>query len=320
MSGSQTLGYFQSVGSTVSGAFSNVSSLGDAVNAFGTVASLFGGGAAVTLGSMSFSGWEVPDDMSTGGAQTHTIHKRIGGGRLIVVAGPDEDAIKFKARFLGSNAMQRMASLDTIRKSGVAQKLTVNSLTFNVLVSKCAFKVRRPNHVEYDITVEFLNPPAATAAKQTLVGSVLGDIKSATGIDVAGTLGTVQTAMGQAAPLLNGLSAISPALGTKLGGILGQASTLSGGLLSAANGNMAGLGVAASAVIGSSQALNIITGLSTIAPTIATASATGAFVSRAATSVASASGTSPTVSQTADVTANAAQPVGSSTVTVTRPV
>jgi hypothetical protein len=57
--------------------------------------------ATVTIGGISLSEWEIPERINFGGKQQVTVHKLIGGNRVIDAMGPDPDDVRWSGRFRG---------------------------------------------------------------------------------------------------------------------------------------------------------------------------------------------------------------------------
>jgi hypothetical protein len=93
-------------------------------------------GAPVTLGSVTFTGFEIPDSMPFGGQMQTTVHKLPGGARVIDAMGPDPRDIEFSGKILGPLAAPRARQIDAIRLAGQPVDLTWGDFSFSVVVSE----------------------------------------------------------------------------------------------------------------------------------------------------------------------------------------
>lgn len=92
----------------------NLSGIISALDALGSAA-LSG---PVTLGSMQFQGFEVPEVIEVGGDQAMAIQRMAGGARNIQSMGSDPNKITLAGIFMGPNALARSEALDRMRVAG----------------------------------------------------------------------------------------------------------------------------------------------------------------------------------------------------------
>lgn len=108
--------------------------------------------ATVTIGGISLSEWEIPEKINFGGRQEHTVHKLIGGNRVVDAMGPDPDDIKWSGRFRGPTALQRANALDALRSAGAELPLIYLNKFMTVLISEFRADAERPYEIPYSIT------------------------------------------------------------------------------------------------------------------------------------------------------------------------
>jgi hypothetical protein len=154
---------------------------------------------ALTLGSVVFRDFEIPEKVPLGGKQAGKLHKLPGGVRIFDAQGPDDNNITWKGRFRSNSAIGRAQQLDSMRRAGRAVDLDVLGLSYNVLIDEFKFDILRPYEVEYEITLIVIEDNSqgldfmdALGGLDELVGadvsegmSLLGGIADA--VDVAAT-------------------------------------------------------------------------------------------------------------------------------------
>ena len=146
----------------------------------------------LTLGSVVFADFEVPESIRAGGAQAMLTHKYAGGTRTVDTTGPDDDGIPWSGWFEGSNALSRCLTLDQMRRAGASVSLTWSQYSYTVVIKKFSWDFRRFYHIGYSIELEvvqdLLNPPQGTQSS----GAVLGTTASQNDIG-DGTVSNVNT-------------------------------------------------------------------------------------------------------------------------------
>src|SRR5581483_8564154 len=105
------------------------------------------------LGPMVFDNFSPPERMPFGGKQSLTVHKYVGGSRVIDTTGPDDMDIQWSGFFFGSDAMANAQTIDALRIAGGSLPLVFGGLSYTVVIAAARFEIRRfPNWVEYSIT------------------------------------------------------------------------------------------------------------------------------------------------------------------------
>jgi len=75
----------------------------------------------------SFVGFELPEQISTGGKHNLVVHSLVGGTRIVDALGAEEEDISFKGRFRGQTAIARARFLDSLRQGGKPYRLIFSS-------------------------------------------------------------------------------------------------------------------------------------------------------------------------------------------------
>ncbi|MDR3736032.1 MAG: hypothetical protein P4L10_10915 [Acidobacteriaceae bacterium] len=258
------------------------------LSAIESAGQLFGGYGQVTLGPVQFSGVEVPESISLGGAQKLITFEKPGGQRTIQAMGRSDAPMSWAGYLEGPNAESRMQLLDSLRQSGAVIQLAFGQSSFKVVVDSFLASYKRSNWIPYRITVTVLQDNAASLASSppSLLDSLNSDLNSAAGFDVAAA---AQSAITDAVSVVNVAGALglnTTAWTNAVGGLL-TAQGLIGTEQLAATGSIAGVVSAAGTVgnmLGVTQignAASALTGVLSTTQTLAATTQAGAYVSRA---------------------------------------
>lgn len=154
----------------------------------------------VTIGTVTLSGWELPEKMPFGGAQTTVVHKFPGGGRVVDALGRDDRDVAWSGYLRtddNSDAMSRAMMLDAIRVAGNAVSLTWGSYSATVVVSQflCDYAMQGAL-LPYSMTCVVVSAGSAAAAAPSTQSAVSSDLSSAAGqTDLsAGSAGSIASA------------------------------------------------------------------------------------------------------------------------------
>ena len=118
----------------------------------------------VVLGTVALQGFEVPDSAPWGGAQALTVHKLIGGARIIDAMGVDDRAISLKGTFLSPDADARALQIDKLRKAGQSVPFSYANHVYLVVIKEFLPAFERPDRVPYTLTLEVLQDQTQPAA------------------------------------------------------------------------------------------------------------------------------------------------------------
>jgi hypothetical protein len=122
---------------------------------------------SLTLGTIAFTEWELPETIPFGGKQAYTIHRMSGGARIIDALGPDDTNIGWSGRFFGTTAELRARRVDLLRRSGKAVLLSWSSFVYEVVVTAFRGDFTQSFNIPYQIEV---------AVVRDVVSDVLGPL------------------------------------------------------------------------------------------------------------------------------------------------
>lgn len=244
----------------------------------------------VSIGDFIFQGFEVPESIRWGGQQSLTVHKLVGGQRVIDAMGPDDDDISWSGIFLSSDASDRADQLDQMRIAGVQQTLTFAGRSYDVIVRHFRADQRKLNHVPYSIVVTVLNDYGPNQQDPSALSQVTEDINNALGFDITDALSEAQNTLNTVTPVLVPLVALvgGTSAATSVATGLGTAQGFVNAGADLANGQIAGITNAASSVgnvIGATTAKDANNNMATAGSATATAAMAagmGAYIGRAA--------------------------------------
>lgn len=163
-----------------------------------------------TLGSVTFTGIEVPESVQYGGNQNLIVQKLPGGWKVIDDGGNDPLTINMRGIFLGSDAKPKSDAITQMRMAGKTVAFTAAAQTLRVKIRAFTCEYRRMGYyIPWQITLEVY--PSKTSSHpdptQTLKGGIGGAISTLTkGIsDVANIgsamAGSAQAVLGQITPI-----------------------------------------------------------------------------------------------------------------------
>jgi hypothetical protein len=161
--------------------------------------------APLVLGTIVFTGFEIPESMPLGGEQMLAIRKLPGGTRDIQAMGRDDADRHWSARLRGPNAQARAQELDTLRIAGTQQILSWGSYRYTVVIRSFTADCRQPTEIPYSIScavISDLSNPIAEVPVDTDF-AISSDLNGATGLSdqiisaqVTSALAAVSTAAG----------------------------------------------------------------------------------------------------------------------------
>jgi hypothetical protein len=203
----------------------------------------------LTIGDITFTYFETPQEINFGGGQSLMVHKMIGGQRVIDAMGIDEEPISWEGRFRGTDAIDRANALDKIRQIGLPVQLSWYNFKRLVVIKSFDGHFMQFYEVPYKITVEVLqnqDSPTPSAA-QTTAGALTDQLTSVqTQSDDLGississaisSITSLATAAGSLAQVPSAIAnqAIGLAQGAVSTALSGQLSSITSGLSAAGN-------------------------------------------------------------------------------------
>ena len=90
------------------------------------------------LGDFEFLDFEVPERIQILGKQKTVIHQMIGGKRVIDLLGVEYDPLRWSGIITGSESASRVQALEQIRDAGNVVTLTLDDISFDVVVTEFA--------------------------------------------------------------------------------------------------------------------------------------------------------------------------------------
>lgn len=162
------------------------------------------------LGPILFQGFELPESIIWGGAQSLTVHRLPGGARIIDAMGRDDADITWSGIFSGPDATLRARALDLMRADGSVWPLTWDSFFYSAIIARLDIDHCRPNWLPYRISCTILRDEAASLLLLpiSLAANVAQDLAQATalapaasqpGSAVSADLGTASDLAGRSA-------------------------------------------------------------------------------------------------------------------------
>ena len=265
-----------------------------AVGAYSLAVDAALGENTVSLGDFVFDGWEVPERIRWGGQQRMSVHKLIGGDRVIDTMGPDHADISWTGIMLSPDASLRADELDQMRIAGQLVPLIFANRYYEVVVSRFQADQRKAWHVPYSITCTVYRDQSfvAAAAQDTPLASVTSDVASGLSF-VSNGLAAASTALALVPPLLAPMTAIvaGTAATAAVAGDLAATSTAITAASVIANASIATLTtttIATGALAGQTAVLPAIAAMQTAAQATqdaATAAAMAGYVNRSISTV-----------------------------------
>jgi hypothetical protein len=177
--------------------------------------------SGVVLGGILLRGFEVPEQISFGGAQRLAVHRLPGGSRVIDAMGSDDREITWSGMMIGPEAADRARALDGLREAGQAVSLVFGDMAYNVVVASFEAAYRRSNWIgAYRIGCMVI--PGVADQPISVSEALAGAIGSVVTIDPDGAVSGLSEAV-QAAQ--NGLSSADALVGGT-SGVIALASSL----------------------------------------------------------------------------------------------
>jgi hypothetical protein len=241
----------------------------------------------LTLGPVSFAGFEIPERLSFGGAQRLAVHRLPGGARVIDAMGADDAPITWSGIFSGATASERALLLDAMRGAGLTLPLSWDVFFYSVIISEFHADYQAEFWIPYRISCTVVQDEVqfAEGIVASLTDQATSDLTMASTL-AAGT--TVSFAGTQAALAATGATT----LGTSAY-VAAQASvgTLQTSLSTAIDQSATALASAAAPLSGTNPlaAASALTNASSAAGTLASLSAAQGYVGRLATNLGNAS-------------------------------
>lgn len=166
----------------------------------------------LTLGGVTFSGFEIPEYIDVALRQARKTHRLIGGTRVVDAMGADYEPILWSGRFRGANAEARARQLEAMAAAGGEHDLSWSGYYYRVLITGFRAKFERRYEIPYQIECEVVSAPGGGGGGSIQsIDQVIGpDLAALAGLGTAGPLAgaladvaAVQAASGPLASLSN---------------------------------------------------------------------------------------------------------------------
>jgi hypothetical protein len=108
----------------------------------------------LTLGQITFSTYEIPNNINFGGDQALSVKQLVGGQRVVDAMGRLDDDITWSGIFFGSTALYRARFLDQMRIQGLIMPLTWSLFSYSVVIKSFKPSFERTYQIPYSITIQ----------------------------------------------------------------------------------------------------------------------------------------------------------------------
>jgi len=186
------------------------------------------------LGDFVFSGFEIPENIGFGGEQQLAVHRFPGGAKNIDAMGYNPGAKQWSGIFLGQNASDRAADLQSMLEDGLPLELTWADQRFTVVMRQFLPIFDAPFRIPYSIVCEVLKDEtfdSDTAAG--LDGQITSDMTTASGLastvgngTLSSLMGTLSTAVGTVSSFAKAAQSTISSVLTPLNAVRSQVQTL----------------------------------------------------------------------------------------------
>lgn len=201
----------------------------------------------LSLGDVTFQGFEVPEEIPFGGEQKLAVHEMIGGVRVVDAMGRADGEIAWSGRFRGADAVARARQVDAMRISGAAQTLTWGGFSYLVVIKSFQGKFERFYEVPYTLACVVVADnvaPSAAEADDDADQAVDQDMQTAAGLGADIGDSGLNALIGQVQSALDALPSVVSAAPSQLLGVLApvqaaqaQVTVIAAGLTSAIDGD-----------------------------------------------------------------------------------
>lgn len=132
--------------------------------------------APVIIGDLVLQGHEVPGRISIGGSQAVTVHKLLGGGRIVDTLGADPGIIAWHGLFVGPEAAARARVLDVMREQGFPRVLSFGDYTFTIVIIQFVYDYKdRGALISYRLRAEIVPDAGESLEASSSLSAALTD-------------------------------------------------------------------------------------------------------------------------------------------------
>ncbi|MBE3584834.1 MAG: LysM peptidoglycan-binding domain-containing protein [Thermoanaerobacter sp.] len=108
------------------------------------------------LDNITFSGFELPEELPLGGEQKLAVRQFPGGHKSVQVMGDFDDPIEWSGELWGQGALEKALALDEMRRAGKPLLLSWGPVARRVIVASFKFRPMNEYRVPYTIRLEVL--------------------------------------------------------------------------------------------------------------------------------------------------------------------
>ncbi|KVC81383.1 hypothetical protein [Burkholderia ubonensis] len=192
----------------------------------------------LSLGDVLFADLEVPEHISFGGEQALTVHKLVGGTRVIDAMGRDDMPLEWSGTFMGADALQRARYLDAQRIAGTAVPLVWSEFFYDVVIQRFEADFQREWLIPYRITcivVQDHSQPQESIAGASINDLIATDLSSANSLvgsignsTLTNLIGTVNSAVSSVSSFANAAQSTINSVLQPIAAVQSQVTTLIG--------------------------------------------------------------------------------------------
>lgn len=131
----------------------------------------------LALDDLTFSRYEVPQNIVFGGEQALAVHELVGGKRIVDAMGRQDKTLDWSGIFVGSNASDRARYLNYLRVAGGQHVLTWGEYWYTVIIKSAILDFRRFYEISYSISCVVVedNTIPVTVAPPSPIDTAIGD-------------------------------------------------------------------------------------------------------------------------------------------------
>ncbi|MDY7525482.1 hypothetical protein [Sphingomonas sp. 10B4] len=198
----------------------------------------------VQLGDFIFGRFEVPERIPFGASQALTVHKLVGGKRVVDAMGRSPHALAWSGWFIGENALAAARYLKGVCEAGAPVPLTWDELAYTVLIESVDYDYVLESRISYQIRCEVVTDdtaPITDVPPLSVEQLVNDDLDAANALSdeigdpgLSGLMATLTSAVAAIGDFATAPASTITALGTPIG----AARALAEAMITAASGTI----------------------------------------------------------------------------------
>lgn len=136
--------------------------------------------APLSLGEIHFDGFAAPEGVKVGTKQALTVHKLLGGGRVVDANGADYETISWGGLLFGEDAEARATALQTMCDEGHKRTLAWGAFNYDVVIETFGYDYSSAFQIRYSIGCVVLQVNPAIPSSPSLSQITASDLAEAT--------------------------------------------------------------------------------------------------------------------------------------------